>query len=957
MKLNQSQQQAIKHSKGPLLIIAGAGTGKTTVITKRIEYLVREKKVKPQEILALTFTEKAANEMIERLDQVMPYGYEEPWIFTFHRFCERILRQEALEIGLSPDYKIISGSDQWLLFKKHLFEFELDYYRPLSNPNKFIHAMLKFFSRLADEDVSEEEIQTFLDNKRKILKQVQDDSENKEEKEETAKKYLEVFAAYQKYEELKLKENYFDFGDLITFTLKLFRARKSVLFKYQKQFKYILVDEFQDTNFAQLQLIKLLADPAQNPNLTVVGDDDQAIYAFRGSNVFNILDFKTHYPQAKEVVLTSNYRSNQAVLDSSYNSIINNNPDRLEEKLKIDKKLVSQRQIELPQNIKPEIVQVESLEAEAEYVAKKILEMVAKNYTYQDIAILARANAHLDPFVAALRRYGIPYQLIGNRGLFDQDEVRDLIFFLKTVVNPYDPTALFQFLYTPVFELSSSDLLSVLHLARENSWQLWDVVGQKAETDSKFKKVVDIIAKTRDLDSKKPITEILYQFIQETGYIKQYLNKDSIEDELKVKNVNLFFEKIKKFDSENPGSSMAEFVEYFDDLVEAGENPSQAEIEDIDTVSLLTIHAAKGLEWGVVFLVNMVQDRFPTRKQGDLIPLPLEFIKHGNGDQDSNTAEERRLFYVAITRAKDYLYLVYGLDYGGKQKKKPSKFLQELKLPELTIWQSRQEQLFFLNDNNNIIIPKAKKVLDASINLTAISYSQIDVYKTCPLKYKYAYVLQVPVKIHNAFSYGTTIHNTLQQFHKFEMAGQEMDLPTLLTTYEKNFNGLGYKSPEHKQKQYEQGKKSLALYYQNFRNQFIGRPLALEKKFRINIDGISLVGRIDRIDKTDGTLELIDYKTGKLKDQKTVDKDAQLTIYAMASQALFGKAPEVLSLYFVDVGKKVSTVRKEKQIEKKKKEIEETILEIKQAKFGAKPSIQNCKYCPYNEICPFAMRG
>ena len=365
LTLNAQQQAAVRHASGPLLIVAGAGTGKTTVITERVKFVIEKKKASPDEILALTFTEKAAAEMLERLDEVMPLGYEEPWLSTFHAFCDRILRLEGLEVGLSPDYTILGQPQQWLLIKQNLFDLKLDYYRPLGNPTKFIGALLNFFSRLQDEDVSEAKLRKLQSSNSKFRKKV-----GKGE----FKKYQELFQAHRRYQELKLAENMLDFGDLITWTLELFRKRQNVLKKYQQQFKQILVDEFQDTNFAQLQLIKLLAPANKKPNLVVVGDDFQSIYKWRGAAISNILDFTKHYPKTKTIILNKNYRSMQTLLDVSYRMIKNNEPETLEVRLGIDKSMTAQR----PGKIMPRVVVLPTLEQEADFVVEKILELAAK---------------------------------------------------------------------------------------------------------------------------------------------------------------------------------------------------------------------------------------------------------------------------------------------------------------------------------------------------------------------------------------------------------------------------------------------------------------------------------------------------------------------------------------------------------------------------------------------------
>ncbi|MBI3443510.1 UvrD-helicase domain-containing protein, partial [Candidatus Woesebacteria bacterium] len=432
LKLNEEQQKAVKHGGGPLLIIAGAGTGKTTVITERIKYLILGKKAKPDEILALTFTEKAAREMEERVDIAMPYGYTQMWISTFHSFCDRILRQEALHIGLDPRYKLMTEAEAVQLIRNNLFKFDLNYFRPLGNPTKFIDGMLQHFSRLQDEDVTPSDYVAWVNLKFKIKNLKLSD----EEKIERAK-YKELASAYKTYDELKVKNGLMDFGDLIVKTLKLFRVRPNVLKQYQEQFKYILIDEFQDTNYAQNELAILLAKthPTSHKasrgeeNITVVGDDDQSIYRFRGAAVSNIVQFRKNFPKAKIVTLVKNYRSTQEILDRAYDLIQHNNPDRLESIEKIDKKLIAvagSKQHVAGGEI--QFIHADRVENEADEAAKVIKRLSdEEKYKWSDFAILVRANNHSEPFMRALSRQAIPYQFLGPGRLFRQPEVVDLI--------------------------------------------------------------------------------------------------------------------------------------------------------------------------------------------------------------------------------------------------------------------------------------------------------------------------------------------------------------------------------------------------------------------------------------------------------------------------------------------------------------------------------------------------
>lgn len=934
--LNPEQKKAVEHGVGPLLIVAGAGTGKTTVITERIRYLIEEKKVKPSNILALTFTEKAAEEMLNRVDEAMPLGYEEPWLSTFHSFCDRVLRLEALEIGLDPSYKILTSPEQWLIIRKHLFEFDLKIYRPLGNPTKFISALLQLFSRAKDEAVDADEFEKYASTvKSTDLKTEEDEEEDSwQEKKE---KLVELSKAYQKYREILIAENALDFGDLILWTIKLFKSRPSVLAKYRNQFKFILVDEFQDTNFAQYELIKLLAPASKKPNLVVVGDDDQSIYRFRSASVSNILDFKKDYPDAKTVVLTKNYRSTQAILDSAYKMIQNNNPDRLEVKIKINKKLISERP--KTKQISPQIFVSLTAELEADKIINKIIEL-SKKYLLKDFAVLARANNHLDPIISSLKRSQIPYSLIGNRGLFDTEEVRQLIAYLKVLVNKDDSPSVYFLLISSIFGFKPDEVTEFLNLIRKEKITAWEAL-KKSDTPQSRKLIETFESENQKIHTLH-VVQLLYRFIKNTGFIERFTKEESVENSLKIKNVNLFFDKVKKFESESDNPTVFEFVNYLEMLISAGENPAQAEIEDIDTVKLLTVHSAKGLEFPVVFIVSLTSDRFPTRERGEAISLPIGLIKETLPYGDAHLEEERRLFYVGATRAKDELYLSYAKNYGGVKEKKLSGFVKELGLEEKFTERSTQQSIF-INNSKSI----SKKTLD----LKYISYSQIETFQTCPLKYKYRYVLGIPGAPNHALNFGQTLHRTLRDFHKYELLDKNPTIDDLLTLYKNHWIGEGYESKEHKMERFEEGKRILSEYYKSYKKVF-GHPLYLEQKFTIRLNGTFLIGSIDRIDKIDNKIEIIDYKTGegKLK-KKEIKKDSQLTIYALAANESLGINPDFLSLYFLETGEKVTTTRVKEELEAKKEEILKIIEEIQNSDFKGKFGPW-CSYCEFNSICP-----
>ncbi|MFH1837877.1 MAG: UvrD-helicase domain-containing protein [Candidatus Kuenenbacteria bacterium] len=335
--LNEEQRKAVICKNGPLLIVAGAGTGKTTVITTKIAWLILFNEIKSEEILALTFTDKATEEMEERVCQLLPYGYVDLWVSTFHSFAERVLKQHAIDIGLPDNFKLLNQAEQNFLIRRNFDRFNLDYYRPLGNPTKFIQAMIKHFSRAKDEEIWPEDYLKYAEELKQNLDSALDGEiikrkKNSEQMDEIQNQEIarinEIANAYHVYQQLLLENSALDFGDLINYTLKLFRKRPQILEKYRKQFKYILIDEFQDTNWAQYELIKLLGAPKNN--ITVSFDDDQSIYKFRGASISNVMQFKKDYPKAEQIFLIKNYRSKQNILDLAYDFIQLNNPNRLE---------------------------------------------------------------------------------------------------------------------------------------------------------------------------------------------------------------------------------------------------------------------------------------------------------------------------------------------------------------------------------------------------------------------------------------------------------------------------------------------------------------------------------------------------------------------------------------------------------------------------------------------------
>ncbi|HRN96010.1 MAG TPA: ATP-dependent DNA helicase [Candidatus Levybacteria bacterium] len=966
-KLNPEQKKAVYHGDGPLLIIAGAGTGKTTVITERIKHLISDKKLDPGEILALTFTEKAATEMEERVDRIMPYGYSQLWISTFHSFCDTILREEGIHIGLNPNYKLMTESDSVIFLKKQLFSLKLNYFRPLGNPNKFIEAMLQHFARLQDEDISPTEYLKWAKAQNSKLK-----IQNDEDKEE-AEKNLELANAYSHYTEMKLKEGMLDFSDIIAQTLVLFRTRKNILKKYQDQFKFLLIDEFQDTNFAQNTLALLLAGKKQN--ITVVADDDQAIYRWRGAALSNVIQFRTNYPNTTITTLTRNYRSTQEILDRAYIMIQNNNPNRLEVLEQINKKLTSNRK---DNGLPIEFLYTTRVDEEAEIIVRKIQELEKDGlYTYADMAILVRANNHAQPITQALQRLRIPYQFLGPAQLFQRDEIKDLIAYLRSLANLEDTVSLFRVLQMNVFNLSMRDITFLLQFARKKNISFFEALERSDESpisdDAKTKiaKIHTMIVRHIERSKVDSAGQILYYFLTDTGLFEKFIEYKTQAEEQIAQNIARFFDKIKTYETLNREATLYSTVEWIDLMMEMGDSPLVQEVDwkDFNAVKILTVHSSKGLEFPVVFLINLVMDRFPSRARKETLPIPDNLVKEVLPTGDFHIQEERRLFYVGMTRAKDRLYFTASKFYAeGKREKKLSPFIYEA-LPEELLRQGEKHtptQLTLLEATKDYtqMPTTVDSPLAEPLKIHAVSFSQLQAFDICPLHFKARYLLNIPTPNTAPLSFGSSIHDTLRNLHELSMQKKAISQDEFLKLLRKNWRSEGYMSKPYEKEMFAKGEKILKLYFKQYYNPS-NPPLALEQPFSFFINKnddptekpIKVSGFIDRIDqRPDGGIEIIDYKTGKPEKLSKRSYQLQLGLYALAATQVknefLGKKPEeiTVSLLYLETGNMMSQQITQDDIEYTQKAIQTKIQEIESSDFKCSKSIL-CQNCEYKMLC------
>lgn len=969
--LTPAQLTAVTHGEGPLLIVAGAGTGKTTVITRRIAWLIATRRARPSEILALTFTDKAAAEMESRVDELVPYGYVDAWIGTFHAFGDRLLREQALEAGLQPDFRVLSRPEQFIFLRDRLFEMPLERYRPLGDPTRYVHAILRLIDRAKDEDISPEAYEAFAAR----LGAASVDgtgSPSEDSMAAGAASHAELARTYAAYELALRVAGCADFGGLIALPLRLLRERADILRRYQERYRYILVDEFQDTNHAQFELVKLLASP--HGNITVVGDDDQAIYKFRGAAISNILGFSAAYPHAAHVVLTENFRSPQSILDSAYRLIQHNNPDRLEVREGLDKRLTSAVGLGLP----VEQAHFAALSDEADAVAAKIAEHVAAGGNRSDCAILVRSNQDADPFLRALNVRGIPWWFSGTRGLYDREEVRLALAFLRVLADPGDNLSLYYLGTSPLYLIDSKDMALALayanrrHRSLEHTirrlWESPEITGElSAESRASIARLVEDLDEMRGLMRQQPTGRVLYEYlVTRTGYVRRLATSEQPGDEVKVANVARLFDVIARHGAVSVYDRVPEFVRRMEDLIAAGDDPpSPTPDPDFDGVQVLTVHKAKGLEFPLVFMVSCVADRFPLRGRGDLLDLPDDLVRDREvlPSGDSHLQEERRLFYVGMTRAKERLVLTGGQDYGGVRPRKTSRFvLEALDRPSTGAVAVRSSPVEAIE--RHAPPPQADSVLPGLLparGAITLSFRQVDDYQTCPLKYKYTHILRVPLLRDHRVVYGAAVHAGAMEYNRRRARGQAVGADDLIRAFERVWVSDGFISREHEDQRLAEGRAVLQAFLE-YQASSGTVPTMVESKFSFQVGDTRVRGRWDRVDvrSVAGETVIIDFKTSDVRTQKDADRRSkeslQLSIYGLAYLRQYGAMPGRLELHFLSprgvlVGRSSPTP---KRLEEADVAISEAAEGIRLVRFKATPDYYRaCRYCAFASICPY----
>jgi DNA helicase-2/ATP-dependent DNA helicase PcrA len=1010
--LNKEQRLAVCHGDGPMLVVAGAGTGKTQVITRRIAWLIATRRARPSEILALTFTDKAADEMQTRVDQLVPYGYTDAAVSTFHAFGDRLVREFALELGLPTDSRVLSRPEVVIFLRERLFEFELDEYRPLGDPTRFLGALGTLFSRCKDEDVSPEAYLQFAAtltaesaarragpgaDPDPISDRAPSAAEETAALVEQARRQSELARAFDRYQTLLRTAGLIDFGDQVALALRLLRESPAARVELQRRYRYILVDEFQDTNRAQSELVELLAAP--HGSVTVVGDDDQSIYKFRGAAISNILEFKRRHPRARQIVLRRNYRSLAPILDASYRLIRFNDPDRLEVRNGIDKRPVADRAGTDP-TVRHLMFATGSEEADG--VAREIAARISRGSRPRDFAILVRANADADPVLRSLNLAGVAWRFSGTSGLYARPEIRLLLAFLRAIADLSASVDVYALAASDVYGLGGSDLTAIVNSARRRNRSLWEVMEEltrqpgllrlSPETRATLERLVADLRRYTDLAHERPAGEVLYRFLKESGLLGRLAATDTMAAEEALQNIARFFDIIRAQSDLLPDDRAIFVARHLQTLIDAGDDPATAEVDpDADAVAVLTVHKAKGLEFPVVFMTGLVDGRFPARTRREPLALPGDLVRETLPEGDAHVQEERRLFYVGMTRARDELVLCHASDYGGRRTRRVSQFvLEALDLPATAATgaaadaaaHSPLERLVAFEPRTEPVEP-GREPVEGPLSL---SFYQVDDYLTCPLKYKYVHVLRVPIAPHHAIVYGSALHKAVQEFHRLHPRGHVMSEEELLAAFDRAWSNEGFLTREHEEARLAAGRAALLRFREEQLRPGTVVPAYVEREFSFSLDGDRIRGRMDRVDierlpagdnephdrvgepqLADSIapalpglyperVTITDYKSSDVRDpvraRERARESLQLQIYAMAYQAETGRLPDAVQLWFLESGLVGRAELDEKRLERARESIRKAAAGIRARRFEATPDYMACGYCAFRDICP-----
>ena len=1012
MPLSPSQAKAVTDT-GVQLILAGPGSGKTRVITEKILHLINQG-IKPDQILALTFSDKAAREMLDRLEKTT--STSDLTVSTFHSFALSVLEDNVLESGLSFSSGIISRANQLVWGLKNIDTFGFEHIEVGNNAIEIIESIIDGISAFRDELISPDELDAYLTTKK-------GGQEITVEEREYLDKLDDLLKVYRAYETYKRAENLLDFDDMIHEAVRLFDKRPAILRRYRERFTHILVDEFQDTNYAQLQLIKQLA----GDHLCVVGDDDQTIYRFRGAYLTNMQDYKEHFATCTECLLEENYRSTQTILQLAL-QLMQHAPNRHQ------KRLITAN----PPGEPVTVAECQDELSEVLYVVGEIQGLIGTNFysrtegcarplTYSDIAVICRRRMEGAKFYKALKKNGIPAEFVGEVDFFAAPVIRDIMAYLRAVDNPLTAGISLNRI-EKINGVPETVVQKINAAAKKMAWgqqgndSVFEAMQAVAIIVPEYAYLVEDITVTLQqlIEQKDQVTlsEFIYDILRNaTDLYQRALTEETGQDLLLL---NTFSRITQDYEALTRQGTLKDFLAYLDLL--AGVSVEVGEREDKDAVRVLTVHKSKGKEYPVVFVVDVVKDKFPLRYQTKPFFVPNDLakgLKIGDDEKALFLQEERRLCYVAMTRAQEKLYFTLARRYGErKTDAKPSQFLFELnyqKNPLVEVTGVIMEQQEGLEVPDNPVDTLKRKILDQAhraveqmhlktairrivelekirlleegktlaafdpVSLFEIpaddpallaafeqkpiplvgddhhfSASALKRYEDCPLCYKFVYVLQVPTLARTYFSMGTAVHTVIELLSKYQLEGKTPTKERAVELLNSCWSSEAYTSRTHELEDRIKAEAMLDTYlaWQAANRNTI---VAAEKRFQFPLNGRKMKGYIDRIEQTpEGEYVVVDFKTGSKPSslsKNPVISDIQLNLYCLAIKEMFGRLPQRASFYYIRDNKMVDYLPTEETVGAFAETAKTIISAVCAERFNPTPSYQTCRFCDYVDLC------
>jgi DNA helicase-2/ATP-dependent DNA helicase PcrA len=973
--LNESQREAARHTEGPLLVFAGPGTGKTRMVVHKIAHLIGDRDYRPEEVLAMTFSESAAEEMKERVEELLP-GTSRVRVTTFHSFCNELIRDHSLDLGINMTSGVITDEHQKSFLVENLDRADFESLEVPVRPIDLARTLHRTITQLKQEDVTIDRLEEYLE-------------EAGDGEDEEVARLRDVARAYRLYEDFKSARSLIDFNDMQHLALRLLRERPAVLEGLQRRYRYIIIDEFQDTDYTQLQVLLALAEGG---NVTAVGDDDQSIYRFRGAYLTNVQEFlgffKERDVEVTQTVLTRNYRCSGNI-QSVATTLIRHNPDRQ------DKDIDTQKG-------EGETVLVTRYATDGDQargIVREVQRLHEEGTSLDDVAILVRSRFHAKPIVEALEGSRVPFEVIGSRDFFRHRVVRAAMSYLRVLSDPNGNLPdLGHVMMRPVHGIPLGDIPRLSRHARDRKLSMWealtDLEGFEGDVDRllRFREGMDGLFRIAgEEDVRSTVRAVLF-------------GKDLFRVEIAsgnqegIRQLSRLMNLVSEYDEIYPDASLRGLVRYLDILRDLGLKDEETE-PATGRVHLMTIHGAKGREFPYVFIPCLSKNRLPLRYRPDKIPIPRDLwngIDSESTEEEIHLQEERRLLYVGITRSKERAYLCLADRYGtNKGSTDPSMFLLEaMESPGHELVEGIQEvaeeaveradtveELLHMKIIGDVANGDHQQALEGLVALSTLdgdgpaslelpehidmdrylsqlraryeepvdmhaatahfSPSRLRSYEDCPAKYRFQYVLGIPQVQKTFFEIGTLVHGVIEVLSKRIIDGQVVTEEEGLRLLDDAWRSSVWESETMERQDREAAEKMIRdfLVHQAGKDTTI---VGVEEWFDLELEDRRVSGKIDRVDDLGDHLEVIDYKSSRQPESRPkLKKDFQMVLYWEGAEDIFGKPVTRVGHWYLRHDKEL-------MVEITAREIIRGVLDLR---FDPKPEYRNCMYCDYADLC------